>query len=142
MIDPSTPDLAGRVLEALGQLGHRRGEPAVDRAIAYIRRQQNADGSWFGRWGVNYIYGTWQAITGLAAVGVPVDDPAIVAAANWLLAPPASLRRLGRIARQLRVAASSRPGHADRLANRLGDPGLAGRRNGAPSGRRPRHPLS
>ena len=85
MIDPSTPDLAGRVLEALGQLGRRLGDPAVDRGVAYIRSTQNADGSWFGRWGVNYIYGTWQAITGLAAVGVPTDDPAIVAGANWLL---------------------------------------------------------
>jgi squalene-hopene/tetraprenyl-beta-curcumene cyclase len=85
MIDPSTPDLAGRVLEALGQLGHRVGEPAVDRAVAYVRSAQNADGSWFGRWGVNYIYGTWQAITGLVAVGVPVNDPAVVAGADWLL---------------------------------------------------------
>ncbi len=86
MIDPSTPDLAGRVLEALGQLGHRQGEPAVDRAVAYVRRQQKPDGSWFGRWGVNYIYGTWQAITGLAAVGMPSDDPAIACGADWLLA--------------------------------------------------------
>lgn len=85
MIDPSTPDLTGRVLEALGQLGQRVGDPAVDRGVAYIRSTQNADGSWFGRWGVNYIYGTWQAIIGLAAVGVPTDDPAIVAGANWLL---------------------------------------------------------
>ncbi len=85
IIDPSTPDLAGRVLEALGQLGRRVGDPAVDRAVAYIRRAQNADGSWFGRWGVNYIYGTWQAITGLVAVGVPADDPAVAAGANWLL---------------------------------------------------------
>jgi len=86
MIDPSTPDLTGRVLESLGQLGRRLGDPAVDRAVAYMRRTQNADGSWFGRWGVNYIYGTWQSITGLVAVGVPTDDPAIVAGANWLLA--------------------------------------------------------
>ncbi|MEN6451277.1 MAG: terpene cyclase/mutase family protein [Thermoguttaceae bacterium] len=85
MIDPSTPDLAGRALEALGQLGRRLGDPVVDRAVSYIRRNQNPDGSWFGRWGVNYIYGTWQAITGLVAVGVPTDDPAIVAGANWLL---------------------------------------------------------
>jgi squalene-hopene/tetraprenyl-beta-curcumene cyclase len=85
MIDPSTPDLAGRVLEALGHLGRRLGDRAVDRAVAYVRRSQNADGSWFGRWGVNYIYGTWQAITGLVAVGVPADDPAVVAGANWLL---------------------------------------------------------
>ena len=85
MIDPSTPDLTGRVLESLGKLGKRVGDSAVDRGVAYIRSTQNADGSWFGRWGVNYIYGTWQAITGLTAVGVPADDPAIVAGANWLL---------------------------------------------------------
>jgi len=86
MIDPSTPDLTGRVLEALGKLGHRLGHPAVDKAVAYMRQTQNADGSWFGRWGVNYIYGTWQSIVGLVAVGVPTDDPAIMAGANWLLA--------------------------------------------------------
>ncbi len=86
MIDPSTPDLTGRVLEALAQLGHRLGDPAVDRAVAYVRQTQNADGSWFGRWGVNYIYGTWQSLAGLIAVGVPIDDPAVVAGANWLLA--------------------------------------------------------
>jgi squalene-hopene/tetraprenyl-beta-curcumene cyclase len=85
MIDPSTPDMTGRVLEALGKIGRRLGDPAVDRAVLYVRRTQQADGSWFGRWGVNYIYGTWQAITGLTAVGVPADDPAVAAGANWLL---------------------------------------------------------
>jgi squalene-hopene/tetraprenyl-beta-curcumene cyclase len=84
-IDPSTPDLAARVLEALGQLGHRQGQPAVDRAIAYLRSTQEPDGSWFGRWGVNYVYGTWQVLTGLTAVGVTADDPAIAAGAQWLL---------------------------------------------------------
>ena len=86
MIDPSTPDLTARVLEALGQLGLRVGHPAVDRAVAYVRAAQEADGSWFGRWGVNYIYGTWEALTGLVAVGVSQDDPAVVAGVNWLLA--------------------------------------------------------
>jgi squalene-hopene/tetraprenyl-beta-curcumene cyclase len=85
MIDPSTPDLTGRVLESLGNLGRRLGDAAVDRAVAYLLRTQEADGSWFGRWGVNYVYGTWQALLGLEAVGVPKDDPAVVAAANWLL---------------------------------------------------------
>ena len=86
MIDPSTPDLTGRVLEALGAFGCRVGDAAVDRAIAYVRREQQADGSWFGRWGVNYIYGTWQSLAGLLEVGVPADDPAVVAGVQWLLA--------------------------------------------------------
>lgn len=84
MIDPSSPDLAGRVLEAFGKLGLRSGHPSVDRGVAYLRRAQRADGSWFGRWGVNYIYGTWQAIEGLQAVGLATDDPAIACGADWL----------------------------------------------------------
>jgi squalene-hopene/tetraprenyl-beta-curcumene cyclase len=84
MIDPSSPDLAGRVLEAYGKLGLRPGHPSVDRAVAYLRSTQEADGSWFGRWGVNYVYGTWQAIEGLRAIGLPADDAAVLAGADWL----------------------------------------------------------
>ena len=86
MIDPSTPDLTARVLEALALWGARPDEPPVQRAVAYLRRTQERDGCWFGRWGVNYIYGTWQVLVGLAAVGVPADDPAVRRGANWLLA--------------------------------------------------------
>ena len=85
MIDPSTPDVTGRVLEALGRLGYRVGDPAVDRAVGFLRGSQQPDGSWFGRWGVNYIYGTWRALTGMAEVGVPQDDPTMVAGVHWLL---------------------------------------------------------
>jgi squalene-hopene/tetraprenyl-beta-curcumene cyclase len=86
MIDPSTPDLTGRVMESLGRLGFRVGQSVeVDRVVSYIKREQKADGSWFGRWGVNYIYGTWQAITGLTSVGVSSDDSAVVAGVNWFL---------------------------------------------------------
>lgn len=85
MIDPSTPDLTGRVLEMFGILGRRLGEPAIERAVEYIRATQEPDGSWFGRWGVNYIYGTWQTLVGLAAVGVPWNDKSVVAGVNWLL---------------------------------------------------------
>ena len=84
MIDPSSPDLAGRVLEAFGKLGIRAGRPSVDRAIDYLRASQETDGSWFGRWGVNYVYGTWQAIEGLRAVGLSSTDAAISAGADWL----------------------------------------------------------
>jgi squalene-hopene/tetraprenyl-beta-curcumene cyclase len=85
MIDPSTPDLTARVLEALALWGARPDQPRVQRAIAFLRRTQERDGSWFGRWGVNYIYGTWQVLVGLAAIGVPPDDPLIRRGANWLL---------------------------------------------------------
>ncbi|MGD9645620.1 MAG: prenyltransferase/squalene oxidase repeat-containing protein [Pirellulales bacterium] len=85
MIDPSSPDITGRVLESLGRLGRRVGEPAVDRAVAYLRATQEADGSWFGRWGVNYTYGTWLALSGLIEVGVDRADPMIVSGANWFL---------------------------------------------------------
>jgi squalene-hopene/tetraprenyl-beta-curcumene cyclase len=85
MIDPSTPDLTGRVLEALGMCGHRSGDATVDRAVTYLRRTQETDGCWFGRWGVNYIYGTWQSLVGLAAIGMPTSDPTIVRAAKWLI---------------------------------------------------------
>jgi squalene-hopene/tetraprenyl-beta-curcumene cyclase len=85
MIDPSTPDLTGRVLDAMSQLGYRVGDTAVDRGVKYLRRAQNADGSWFARGGVHGIYGTSQALSGLVAAGVPTDDPAVVAGANWLL---------------------------------------------------------
>ena len=88
MIDPSTPDLTGRVLESFGRQGYRLGDghPFLKHAARFMRKEQLPDGSWFGRWGVNYLYGTWQALTGLTAIGVPTDDEAIRAGANWLLA--------------------------------------------------------
>jgi len=85
MIDPSSPDLAGRVLEAFGRIGFGVGHPTVDRAVAYLRRSQEPDGSWYGRWGINYVYGTWQGIEGLRAVGVAADDPVVTRAADWIL---------------------------------------------------------
>ena len=85
MIDPSTPDITARVLEALAIFGLAVGHPAVDRAVRYLRQTQEADGSWFGRWGVNYIYGTWQVVSGLARIRVPREDSAIQRGVQWLL---------------------------------------------------------
>jgi len=85
MIDPSTPDLTGRVVESLAAWGVGSKERAMDRAVAYLRRTQESDGSWFGRWGVNYIYGTWQVLCGLRAVGVATTDLAMLLGARWLL---------------------------------------------------------
>src|SRR5205823_3631634 len=59
MIDPSTPDLTGRALEALALWGTKLQNPAVQRGVDYLRRTQERDGAWPGRWGVNYLYGTW-----------------------------------------------------------------------------------
>ncbi len=85
MIDPSSPDITARVLEALASLGRSPDFPAIQRGLKYIRETQEADGSWFGRWGINYIYGTWQVLVGLNCVGVPVSDPAVQAGAAWLM---------------------------------------------------------
>jgi len=72
MQDPSCPDITGRVLEALAAHGLANEHPAVRRAIEFIRGRQHPGGGWFGRWGVNYIYGTWQALVGVINCG---DDP-------------------------------------------------------------------
>jgi squalene-hopene/tetraprenyl-beta-curcumene cyclase len=82
--DPSCPDIAARVLECLGRCGVTIAHPAVRRAIDFIRHGQEREGAWFGRWGVNYIYGTWQVLTGLQAVGENMNAPYIRKAADWL----------------------------------------------------------
>jgi squalene-hopene/tetraprenyl-beta-curcumene cyclase len=84
MLDPSCPDITARVLEALGHFGIGVGHPAVDRALGFIRRNQIADGGWPGRWGVNYLYGTWQVLQGLQRAGVPASDPMVRRAVAWL----------------------------------------------------------
>jgi len=85
LMDPSTEDLAGRVLEALGYLGFRIDEPAAAKAVAFLKARQCWDGSWYGRWGVNYLYGTWSAMAGLARIGEDMSAPYIRRAVTWLL---------------------------------------------------------
>ena len=84
MIDPSTADLTGRMLELFGRLGVPRDKPFVRRAEAYVTAAQEPSGSWYGRWGVNHLYGTWQCLLGLSKIGVPPDDPRIRRAVRWL----------------------------------------------------------
>ncbi len=84
MLDPSCADISARVLELLGQLGHAIDHPAVVRGLDYLWKTQEPEGCWYGRWGVNYIYGTWQVLLGLRAVGHPMDDPRARRAADWL----------------------------------------------------------
>ena len=84
ILDPTCSDLTGRVLELLGYIGFDRKSDVVDRAITFIRDTQEDDGSWYGRWGVNYIYGTWQVLCGLRAIGEDMRQPWIVRARDWL----------------------------------------------------------
>ncbi len=86
LLDPPTADVTARCVSFLAQVGHDAPEPAMARAIEYLRRDQEPDGSWFGRWGTNYIYGTWSVLCALNAAGLPHDDPAIARAREWLLA--------------------------------------------------------
>ena len=82
--DPSCPDLTGRVLEMLGALHYSKEHPVATRAIEWLRRNQSPEGSWWGRWGVNHIYGTFSALLGLRAIGVDLDEPWIRRAVEWL----------------------------------------------------------
>jgi squalene-hopene/tetraprenyl-beta-curcumene cyclase len=70
MLDPTCPDITGRVLEALCSYGYTRSHSAIQRGIQYLIKNQEVDGSWYGRWGVDYIYGTFLALRGLQAAGV------------------------------------------------------------------------
>lgn len=86
MLDPSCPDITARILEMLGQLGYRRGKPFIDDAIRFLFDRQEPEGCWYGRWGVNYIYGTWQVLCGLAAIGYDMRHPRVRKAVDWLKA--------------------------------------------------------
>ena len=82
--DPSCPDITGRTLECLGKHGFPLGRDEVQRAIRFLKFEQEQEGCWFGRWGVNYLYGTWQVVCGLQAVGVDMRQTWVQRAGKWL----------------------------------------------------------
>ncbi len=84
-LDPPSADVTGHVLEAFGLLGMDRNHPAIERAYEYLLAEQETDGSWFGRWGVNHIYGTAAVLPGLAAIGEDMSAPHIQHAAHWII---------------------------------------------------------
>jgi len=84
MLDPECADITARILELLGYEGWDVNHPQVQRALDYLRSQQEEDGSWYGRWGVNYIYGTWQVLRGLRALGINMNQPWLLRARDWL----------------------------------------------------------
>jgi squalene-hopene/tetraprenyl-beta-curcumene cyclase len=84
MLDPPTVDITGRMLEMLANYGYTRADKRVERAVQFILSEQCPDGSWFGRWGVNYLYGTFLVLRGLEAMGMDNHEPQIQQAAEWI----------------------------------------------------------
>jgi squalene-hopene/tetraprenyl-beta-curcumene cyclase len=84
LLDPPTADVTARCLGFLAQIGLGHGQPAVARAVGFLLREQEPDGSWYGRWGTNYIYGTWSVLCALTAVGEDPGSPAIRRAVAFL----------------------------------------------------------
>ncbi len=85
LLDPPTADVTGRCLGMLAQLGETQDSPRAAAAIAYLQRIQMRDGSWYGRWGMNYIYGTWSVLAGLNAIGIDSAAPEVRRAVDWLV---------------------------------------------------------
>lgn len=83
MLDPSCPDITARVLEAISHYGFTIEHPEVAKAIRFILDRQETNGSWFGRWGVNYLYGTWQVLVGLYAIGYDMSERPVRRAVRW-----------------------------------------------------------
>jgi squalene-hopene/tetraprenyl-beta-curcumene cyclase len=85
LLDPPTADVSARCISMLAQLGET-DTPAMTAALGYLEKEQAADGSWFGRWGVNYVYGTWSALCALNAAGVDPQSTVVRKGAGWLIA--------------------------------------------------------
>jgi squalene-hopene/tetraprenyl-beta-curcumene cyclase len=84
LLDPPTSDVTARVVTLLARAGRPADRPALERAVAYLHAEQEPDGAWFGRWGTNFIYGTWSALVALTNAGLGPDDPAVRRGADWL----------------------------------------------------------
>ena len=84
MLDPPTVDITGRILEMLANYGYTRRDTRVEKAVQFMLKEQEPDGSWFGRWGVNYLYGTFLVLRGLEAMGYWNHEPAMQQAAEWI----------------------------------------------------------
>ena len=86
LLDPPTADVSARCVGFLAQIGTTSDHPAMSTGIDYLLREQEADGSWFGRWGTNYIYGTWSVLSALNAAGTDPNAPVMRRAVDWLIA--------------------------------------------------------
>ncbi len=136
LLDPPTEDVTARCLSMLAQLGDtaRQDPGGQARASTISRRTQLPDGSWYGRWGMNYIYGTWSVLCALNAAGIDHAAPEMRKAAAWLIAHPERGRRLGRGRHELQARLQGLRARAEhRVTDRLG----AARPDGGGRGRHP-----
>ena len=85
LLDPPTVDVSARCIGMLAQLGESKDSPRMQAAVSYLVQDQEPDGSWFGRWGVNYVYGTWSALCALNAAGIDPETATVRKAVDWLL---------------------------------------------------------
>jgi squalene-hopene/tetraprenyl-beta-curcumene cyclase len=86
LVDPPTEDITARILEMLGAFGHGLDHPQAARALAFLHRTQHAEGPWWGRWGVNYLYGTWSVLVALKSIGADMSLPYVRRAVDWVKA--------------------------------------------------------
>ncbi|MFQ5963481.1 MAG: squalene--hopene cyclase [Candidatus Scalinduaceae bacterium] len=84
LLDPSTSDLTARVLDLMGKLGYDVSYSPAKKALKFLKNEQEGDGSWFGRWGVNYVYGTWSVLSGLYSIKEDMSQEYVKKAALWL----------------------------------------------------------
>ena len=120
VIDPPSADVTAHVVEMLAARGRPRTDAAADAACAGCSDAQEPDGSWFGRWGANHVYGTGAAVPALVAAGVARIAPPIRRAVRWLQRHAERRRRLGRGPALLRRRIVARAGRVHRLADGMG----------------------
>ena len=107
LLDPPTADVTARCVSMLAQLGAMPGKSeALDKAIAYLLRTQEKDGSWYGRWGMNYVYGTWSVLCAFNAARIEPTSTHNAQGRAMAAVDPKSRRRLGRGRRELQARLS------------------------------------
>ena len=84
LVDPGTSDLTARCIELLAMVGFEKSSPIVGKALNFLKREQESNGAWYGRWGVNYIYGTWSVLAGLGAINEDHSAGYVQKAIKWL----------------------------------------------------------
>jgi squalene-hopene/tetraprenyl-beta-curcumene cyclase len=84
LLDPPTADVSARVISLLAQMGEPNDSPRMQAGLAWLEKEQEPDGSWFGRWGVNYVYGTWSVLCAIGRAGIGAEHPMVAKAVAWL----------------------------------------------------------